>query len=234
VTWSARGGAGEDEGQAMRLTKAQEIQHVLADEIIHGRLAPGTALDETIFATRLGVSRTPVREAIRQLEAIGLVETRPHRGAVVRDIPAARLDDMFSVMAELEALCAKWAAVAMTIEERTRLREIWTESAVHVREGGRTTYIKYNDLFHEAVYDGSHNTFLAEQTRVVRLRIAPFRRVQFESVGRLALSHQEHGRVLEAIERGDSEEAHRQMLVHLATVRDTVYAIKRAEGKAEP
>lgn len=216
----------------MRLTKAQEIQQLLADDIIHGRLAPGTALDETIFAAKLGVSRTPIREAIRQLEAIGLVETRPHRGAVVTDISAARLDEMFTVMAELEALCAKWAALAMTTEERRQLREVWTDSAAHVREGGRAAYIKANDVFHETIYDGSHNAFLAEQTRAVRLRIAPFRRAQFESVGRLALSYEEHGRVAAAIERGDGEDAHRQMLLHLATVRDTVYEIKRSE--AEP
>ena len=66
-----------------RRTLAEELRHQLADEIRSGALAPGAALDETELARRFAVSRTPVREAIRQLDASGLVEVRPHRGAVV-------------------------------------------------------------------------------------------------------------------------------------------------------
>jgi DNA-binding GntR family transcriptional regulator len=85
-----------------------------------------------------------------------------------------------------------------------------------------------NDLFHDAIYEGAHNGFLAEQTRAVRLRLAPFRRVQFESIGRLARSYEEHERVFAALDRGDGDEAHRQMLSHLATVRDTLYEIQKS------
>ena len=76
-------------GAVTKLTKAQSIHQAIADDIVHGRLAPGTALDETVIAATYGVSRTPIREALRQLEAIGLVEGRARRGAVVADVTEA-------------------------------------------------------------------------------------------------------------------------------------------------
>src|SRR5262245_48292016 len=90
----------------VRRTLAEELRLQLADEIISGALEPGAARDETHLARRFRVSRTPVREAIRQLAASGLVEARAHRGALVARPDAERLLGMFEAMAELEALCA--------------------------------------------------------------------------------------------------------------------------------
>lgn len=215
-----------------RATKARDLQQALADDIVHGRLKPGTALDETSFAKRFGVSRTPMREAIRQLEMIGLVETRPHRGAVVTDIAEDALDDMFAVMAELEGLCARWSAVAMTSGERRSLRDLHQEGADFARGERREAYVALNDRFHDAIYDGTHSPFLAQLTRSVRLRLAPFRRAQFEGDGRLARSHAEHGRVVAAIEARDAETAHRDMRAHIVVVRGTLEGVAR-DG-AEP
>lgn len=203
-------------------TKAYDIQQALAADIVHGRLLPGTSLDETAVAHDFGVSRTPVREAIRQLQVAGLVDTRPHRGAVVAVIPDDRLDDMFSVMAELEALCARWSALAMSSGERRRLQEIQAQSAVFVHKGDRERYVEANDRFHSAIYEGAHSPYLAEITRSVRTRLAPFRRVQFEDPKRLAKSLREHGRVIEAIDRGDADEAQSQMRAHIGVVRNAV------------
>src|SRR6202789_243171 len=104
-----------------KITRAEELRLQLADEIVRGALAPGAALDETDIARRFGVSRTPVREALRQLAASGLVEARAHRGAVVAQPSLERLGGMFEAMAELEALCAGLAAERMTPAERYRL-----------------------------------------------------------------------------------------------------------------
>ena len=109
---------------AGRRTLAENLRHQLADEIMTGVLAPGVALDETEIARRFGVSRTPVREAIRLLNASGLVEARPHRAAVVAQPSPARLVGMFEAMAELEALCATFAAERMTRIERQALEAI--------------------------------------------------------------------------------------------------------------
>ena len=96
-----------------KITRAEELRLQLADEIVRGALAPGAALDETDIAQRFNVSRTPVREALRQLAACGLVDARAHRGAVVARPSIERLTGMFEAMAELEAMCAGLAAERM-------------------------------------------------------------------------------------------------------------------------
>lgn len=205
-----------------KLTKAKLIHQQIADDIVHGRLAPGAPLDETSIATTFGVSRTPIREAIRQLEAIGLVEARPSRGAVVAGMTERQLDEMFAVMAELEALCARWAAIAMTPSERRQLAILQAESERLVSDGRLDAYVDFNNRFHETIYRGSHNPFLAELTLTVRRRCAPFRRAQFETLGRLAKSHREHGAVVTAIERGDADSAQTCMRAHIVVVRSAV------------
>ncbi len=211
-----------------KITKASEIQRAIADDIVRGRRIPGTALDETALAREFAVSRTPIREALRQLEVSGLVQARPHRGAVVCNVSSEMLDDMFAVMAELEALCARWSALSMTAAERRSLRVMHEASAELVRGALRDDYVDVNDIFHDALYDGSHNAFLAETTRNVRLRLAPFRRVQFAGQDRLARSFIEHGRVVAAVERGDAAGAETEMRAHIGVVRDAVDAVTGA------
>jgi DNA-binding GntR family transcriptional regulator len=205
-----------------KLTKAKLIHQAIADDIVHGRLSPGASLDETMIAATFGVSRTPIREAIRQLEAIGLVEARAQRGAVVAALSDRQLDEMFAVMAELEALCARWSAVAMTAEERRHLLVLQEESERLVSAGRREAYVEFNNRFHEALYRGSHNSFLAELAITVRKRCAPFRRAQFETLGRLAKSHAEHGAVVTAVQRGDAQMAATEMRAHIIVVRNAV------------
>lgn len=201
-------------------TLAEEIRRVLADQIARGRLAPGVALEETELARQFGVSRTPVREAIRQLEALGFAEARPRRGAIVAAITKRRLDEMFAVMMELESLCAREAALHMAPDERQELEIIHNKSSACVKTQDVDGYYKLNDVFHDRIYAGSHNSFLAELTVSVRQRVAAFRRVQFSGVGRLEGSHREHGLVVDAILTHDPEAAAAAMRDHIFTVRD--------------
>ncbi len=105
----------------MSVSRASELVPVLEQEIVTGALKPGTRLDETLLAERFGVSRTPVRETLTRLAAGGLVEIRPRRGAVVATITIKDLMDMFEVMANLEAVCARLAARRITPEEKKQL-----------------------------------------------------------------------------------------------------------------
>src|SRR5258708_16451860 len=107
-----------------KITRAEELRLQLADEIVRGVLPPGAALDETDIARRFKVSRTPVREALRQLVASGLVESRAHRGAVVARPSIQRLTRVFEAIAEVEALCAGLAAERMSPAERHRLEAV--------------------------------------------------------------------------------------------------------------
>ena len=208
----------EREAGRVRRTLADELRHQLADEIMTGALPPGTALDETELARRFDVSRTPVREAIRLLDASGLVEARPHRAAVVARPSHERLLGMFEAMAELEALCAGLAAERMTAVERRALEALHEELRALIHSGDPQGYHETNESFHGAIYAGAHNDYLAELTLATRLRVAPFRRAQFRNLGRLAKSHVEHDRVMVAILRGDRARAAEAMRAHIITV----------------
>ena len=202
-----------------KVTRAEELRLQLADEIVRGTLAPGAPLDETDIARRFSVSRTPVREALRQLVASGLVEARAHRGAVVAQPSFERLTGMFEAMAELEALCAGLAAERMPPAERHTLEAVHEELRVLSHAGNPDRFHEVNERFHNAIYAGSQNGYIAEITLATRVRVQPFRRAQFRNLGRLAKSHAEHDRVVVAIMRGDKAGAAAAMRAHIELVR---------------
>jgi DNA-binding GntR family transcriptional regulator len=206
--------------RADKLTRAEELRLQLADEIVRGALAPGAPLDETDIARRFSVSRTPVREALRQLAASGLVEARAHRGAVVAQ-------PSLEAMAELEALCAGLAAERMMPAERHRLEAIHEELRVLSHAGDPDRFHVVNEQFHSFIYAGSQNGHIAEITLATRKRVQPFRRAQFRNLGRLAQSHAEHDRVVVAILRGDRNGAAGAMRAHIERVHGEyeIYAV---------
>jgi DNA-binding GntR family transcriptional regulator len=204
----------------IRLTRADELRQILADDIVRGKLMPGDALDETAIANRFNVSRTPVREAIRQLAASGLVDAKPHRAAIVARPSHDDLIGMFEAMAELEGLCAYYAAERMTPRERSGLEQVHEELRMLIQEGDPQNYHESNQIFHGTIYVGAHNSYLAELTTSTRIRVQPFRRAQFRNLGRLSKSHKEHDRVVTAILRADASAAHKAMRDHIMTVFD--------------
>jgi DNA-binding GntR family transcriptional regulator len=202
------------------MTIADHIRSELADQILTGRRLPGTALDEQSLAAEFGASRTPVREAIRLLAASGLVAHRPRRGAEVVAPSRSELIETFQVMADLEALCAGYSSLQMSNAERRNLSDMHDRMALIVQGGAKDAYSSANETFHGLIYAGSHNRYLAELTLTTRQRLRPFRRAQFQTLGRLAASHLEHGTIVEAILRGDRSAAERSMQRHIADVRD--------------
>jgi DNA-binding GntR family transcriptional regulator len=210
-----------------KITRAEELRLQLADEIVRGALAPGSPLDETDIARRFSVSRTPVREALRQLAASGLIDSRAHRGAVVARPSIERMTEMFEAMAELEAICAGLAAERMAPAERHRLEAIHEELRVLSHAGNPERFHEVNERFHNAIYAGSRNGYIAEITLATRVRVQPFRRAQFRNLGRLAKSHAEHDRVVVAIMRGDHVGAAAAMRGHIELVRGEyeIYAV---------
>jgi len=197
-------------------TRAETLANRLAEDIVAGKLQPGEALDEVRIAASFGVSRTPVREAIRQLAASGLVVMRPHRAPLVAKPDDRMLREMFIVMAELEALAAASAAVAMTARERQGLEAHHLAMRRLVQAGDMAGYRDANTAFHRMIAEASHNAYLAELAATTQRRLAPFRRAQFDaSVDRLIRSHDEHGAIVQAILRGEAENASRAMREHI-------------------
>lgn len=201
-------------------THAETLASEIADAILSGAYAPGARLDEQALAGRYGVSRTPVREALRQLAASGLIELRPRRGAVVAAMTPAELETLFGAMAEMEATCARLCALGMTPVERRRLQSLHDAMAEQVRQNDPEAFAAANQTFHTLLYAGAHNPVLGDFTAGLRRRLAPFRRAQFRTPGRLPRSHAEHAAVVQAIMSGDAAGAHAAMLHHVSLVED--------------
>ncbi|MGV2343039.1 MAG UNVERIFIED_CONTAM: GntR family transcriptional regulator [Methylobacterium ajmalii] len=232
---AVRDGGGMDgrSGERSGRTQAERLAGEIAEAIVTGALAPGSRLDEQALAERYGVSRTPVREALRQLGTSGLVEVRPRRGAVVAQVTAEQLAELFVAMAEIEATCARLAAQSMSPLERRRLDALHDSMADLARAGDPAAYARANTAFHGAVYAGAHNTVLADFALSLRRRLQPYREAQFRVAGRLARSHDEHGVVAAAILAGRAEEAHAAMLRHVTLVESSVEGLlARATGEA--
>ncbi len=205
---------GEDISEE-RLLLSERIRNALTDEIASGLLRPGVQLDEQQLADRFGASRTPVREALRQLAVSGLVEMRPRRGVIVTRLTPERIMDMFEAMAEIEAMCVRLATNRMTPLERSRLIRLHNESEEMVAVGDVDAYDAMNRDFHERLYEATHNSFLAEQAKLTRTRLTAFRRTQLRQGDRIVRSREEHERIMAAISEGDGEAAARQMRAHM-------------------
>jgi DNA-binding GntR family transcriptional regulator len=188
-------------------THAATLREEIEEMIAVGTLRPGQHLDETELATRFGVSRTPIRETLIQLSTMGLVVIRPRRGAIVAELGPQQLVEMFEVMSELEATCGRLAARRMTPAEQEALVAAHRACQEALDAQEPDTYYYKNEVFHEAIYAGSHNQFLIEQTRALYRRLRPYRRLQLRVRNRLAKSYDEHDGVVRAIVAGDGERA---------------------------
>ncbi len=196
--------------------RADALRQRLEREIFSGALLPGERLDESGLARRFGVSRTPVREALLQLASAGLIEMRPRQGAVVAAITVQQLLQMFEVMADMEALCARYAARRMAPAERQALQRAHKACVDLARRRDPEQYYEANRIFHEVVYAGTRNAYLEETTRALRNRLSSYRRFQLHQPGRVANSLAEHEAVVAAILAGDAEQAATAMRAHVS------------------
>jgi DNA-binding GntR family transcriptional regulator len=199
-----------------RSNLAQEVRRLLEEDINDGRLMPGDALDERQLAERFKVSRTPIREAIYQLAAQGLVRAIPRQGVYVSRMSLKELLAMFELQAELEGICARFAARRMSPEQREALKANLQRQRKCLAANDAAQYAQENADFHEIIYRGSHNRFLAEQARHIRRRTEIYRQNTFQREGRTAESCDEHGKVVEAITGGNGDVAYAAMREHIS------------------
>lgn len=201
--------------QLVSLTLSEQLRDRIEECIVSGLFSPGTRLEETDLATRFNVSRTPIREALIQLSVTGLVEMRPRRGVFVSELSPERMEEMFDVMAEVEAICAKRAAVRATEQDRTAIREAHLACEEALQSSDPDAYYRRNEQFHMAIYRASQNDFLAEHAAALHRRLHPYRRLQLRTPRRMAASFAEHQSVLDAILSKDSEAAAQAIDAHV-------------------
>lgn len=196
------------------LTLSARARAAIEDEILSGRLRPGEAIDERSLAARLGMSRTPVREAIQQLAASDLIEIRPRQSAVVTVLDPAVVFQLFEALIGLESLVAGLAARRITPGEIAALEELHAAAEPMVAARDFSGFQGINRAFHRAIYAASRNGWLAAETNRLRNRVAPYREWLFEKVDRLARSQAEHAELIEALRAGNEASARRLMRAH--------------------
>ncbi|TDV56426.1 GntR family transcriptional regulator [Actinophytocola oryzae] len=207
------------------MAKAAETAYdVIRRGVLSGEFARGQRLREEELAVRVGVSRTPVREALRRLNAEGLVNFTPNRGARVTAWSERELEDLYEARALLEGFGARLAASRITADELAELHEIAEEMA-EVAERGKDVADRLTDLngrFHRAIVHASRNTQLDTLVRGVMDVPLIYRTFQRYSPHRLQASQAHHRELVEAFRAGDGEWAESVMRAHILAARTTV------------
>ena len=200
----------------MERKRADIIADELESLILDGTFADGERLDEVQLAHRFSVSRTPIREALARLALSRLVEQLPRRGVFVRQPGPVELIEMFEVMAELEAICARLATTRISEDALADLHATNARCVAAVEAQDADEYYHENERFHAILYRQSGNAFLEQECLRLHRRLKPFRRLQLRLRGRLKQSMSEHEAIVAALEAGQGDVAADVLRRHVA------------------
>jgi len=186
------------------MTLRESILETIRDAIISGSLKPGEKVAEPELAERFGISRTPIREAFRQLESEGYLTVVPRKGAVVVTFSQRDVEEFYAIKSILEGYAARKACEKLTPREIDKLQSINDKLRVLADEGDVRHFFKVHDNFHELFVRAADNDKLTEMIlnlvgRFQRLRIA-----SLSLSGRMAFSVQEHQKIIDAFRNGDA------------------------------
>lgn len=203
----------------------------LRDEILLGELVPGQYIRLEEIAARFDISTMPVREALRDLEAEGLVTIYPHRGAVVTQLSSDDLEDIYDVRAVLEEMATRLAAPHITEATFDQLLSYIDQMDSHL--GELITLIKLNHEFHITLYSASGRRHLCDLTSVLRYRTQHYLHAFISNLGGMPQAQAEHRAIIEACRQGDTERAANLVHDHVAHVGHALveYVRQRDEGQ---
>ena len=199
----------------VRRSLHDEIANQLRDMIVEGNLKPGQKIPEPELCGRFGVSRTPLREALKVLAAEGIVQLLPNRGAVVAKITHEEIEQIFPIMGVLEALAGELACERITEEDLEKLRRLHKTMIGHYRRGEWLPYSKLNRAIHEAVFTAAGNASLSAIYQQLIVRIHAVRFVAKKTPERWHEAVDEHEQMMEALERRDGKRLAKIMRLHL-------------------
>jgi len=194
----------------------EETVDRLRDLIVQGRLAPGERLNERVLCEQLGISRTPLREAIKLLATEGLVDLLPNRGAVVSRIDPARLAETLHVMGALEGLAGELACRHASAERIARIRALHQKMLTRYARGDLEGYFQYNQAIHLEIVEASGNAILANAYRQLNANVRRARYMANLSSERWSEAVREHDAILAALEARDVQTLKRLLQDHLA------------------
>jgi DNA-binding GntR family transcriptional regulator len=199
--------------------------------IMAGEIAPGDRINENQLALRFGVSRGPIREALRSLEAGGLVELKPNRGVFVRSISLVEACDIYAVRAALFGLAGRLCAQRLQREHIAELQRLIVEMEAAAKAKDFDAYYPLNLELHEFIIDHSGNPVLASHYRELVKMLHLFRARSLVQGGGLSTSNSEHREMVEAIAANDPERAHSAHFNHVMRARERLtHAESAANG----
>ncbi len=197
----------------------EQVAERLRTRIYAHDLAPGAWIDEQSLADEFGISRTPMREALKVLAAEGLVVLKPRRGCYVAEMSERDLDEIFPVLALLEGRVAEEAARRLTSAEFSRLAQIHAELERHAAANDADRFFEANQAFHNALQALAGNRWLSQLIDDTRKFLKLTRRDSLRLDGRIHQSLAEHRAILAALERRDAAAAALQMHNHILSGR---------------
>ena len=217
--------SGKQESQESRdrYSLRGKVYEKIREDILNGRYQQNTELKETAIGAELGVSRTPVREALRQLELEGLVKIIPNRGAYVNMITAKDVQDIYAIRSMLVGTYARWATEYITEEQLEDLEETLCLSEYHTRKGNYEKLYELDSLFHEQLYSASNSRILNHVLSDFHDYVKKVRKASIASQGRSVKSTEEHRAIFEAVRARDADRAEELAREH---VRHTIESIQ--------
>lgn len=205
-----------------RKTLHGELVERLRELIVEGALVPGEKIAEKALCERFGVSRTPLREALKVLAADGFIELTPNRGATVSRLTVEDLDNVFPIIGALEALAGELACRQRNDEELAEIRALHYQMVLHYKRGERSAYFQLNQQIHEAIMAAARNPDLARSHRTLSGRIRRARYQANMSSTRWDKAIAEHEEILKCLENRDDRRIGEILKQHLANKLATV------------
>lgn len=188
-------------------TLREKILETIREAILKGQLKPGEKVAEPELAERFGISRTPIREAFRQLESEGYLTVIPRKGAVVTSLSERAVEEFYAIKSILEGYAARMAADNLTGKDIEKLEAINERLAQLAAEGDVKTFFKVHNEFHELFIKAAENEKLQELITQMMLKFNRLRLASLSLPGRMEISVQEHKKIIEAFRNKDGEMA---------------------------
>lgn len=206
------------------------VLEAIREAIINGTLKPRERLMEIQLAEELGVSRTPVREALRKLELEGFIVMVPRKGAYVADLSFKDIADVFEIRAALEALAAGLAAERITDEELEEMERLLVEKAEAIAANDMEKLVAVDTRFHDTLYRASRNERLYNIISNLREQIQRFRTTSLAYPGRMKQSLEEHRGIVEALQARDVQLARNLAQEHIENAENSMLEAIKKDG----
>ncbi len=211
-------------------TLPNRVYTILEEAILRGKIKAGERLIEEELANALGVSRAPIREALRMMQKDGLIVISPRKGAVVNSISREEISEIYQVSSALEGLAVEIFCRRCTPEELAALQQLYAGMEEQVRKKNIIQYRKLNRQFHEALINGSKNKKIKELCGTLQKQISWFQNMNLSLQGRMELSLEEHRHIIDAFLKKDPQAAGKAVSEHITRAAEAFLKVENEGG----